>query len=72
MDGIQEGILAKMPLAEAVLTVWRFVADEDRLQSVFERHRGRCYEQSNGINISISHFLSSSCFNCCRGLRIGG
>lgn len=25
---------------------WRYVADEDRLQAVFDEHRGRCYEQS--------------------------
>jgi len=46
MDGVDESLLAKMPLAEAVLTLWRFVANEDRLQAVFDRHRGRCYEQS--------------------------
>jgi hypothetical protein len=46
MDGVDESVLAKMPLAEAVLVIWRLVADEDRLQAVFERHRGRCYQQS--------------------------
>jgi hypothetical protein len=35
-----------MPLAEAVLTVWRFVADEGCLQAIFDDYRGRCYEQS--------------------------
>jgi hypothetical protein len=46
MEGVDPKVLARMPLAEAVLVVWRVVADEERLQSVFERHRGRCYEQS--------------------------
>jgi hypothetical protein len=46
MDGVDPKVLARMPLAEAVLVVWRLVADEARLQSLFERHRGRCYEQS--------------------------
>lgn len=46
MEGVDLSVLAKMPLAEAVLTIWRLVADEERLQSVFERYRGRCYEQS--------------------------
>jgi hypothetical protein len=46
MDGVEESVLARMPLAEAVLTIWRCVADEDRLQAIFERHRGRCYERS--------------------------
>lgn len=36
--------LARMPLAEAVLSVWRFVFDEARLQGLWERRRGRCYE----------------------------
>lgn len=39
-------MLARMPLAEAVLTVWRFVCDEQRLEAVFRQHRGRSYEQS--------------------------
>lgn len=39
-----QALWAKMPLAEAVLQVFRFVGDETRLQSIFERERGRCYE----------------------------
>jgi len=46
MDSVDEVVLAKMPLAEAVLTVWRLIADGDRLQAIFDRYRGRCYEQS--------------------------
>ena len=53
MDGVDETVLAKIPLAEAVLTVWRFVADEDRLQAIFERHRGRCYEQSISFSTMV-------------------
>ncbi len=33
----------RMPLAEAVLLVWRHVADETFLEQVFEAHRGRGY-----------------------------
>lgn len=43
MDGLES--LQRMPLAEAVLTLWRHVADEAALQEVFERYRGRCYEK---------------------------
>lgn len=46
MEGVDPGVLAKMPLAEAVLTVWRYVASEERLQTLFDRHRGRSYERS--------------------------
>jgi DDE family transposase len=37
--------LARMPLAEAVLTLWRWVADETYLNQLFEKNRGRCYEK---------------------------
>jgi hypothetical protein len=46
MDGVDWKLLARMPLAEAVLLVWRWVADEQRLEAIFERYRGRCYQQS--------------------------
>jgi len=45
MDRPSPEILARMPLAEAVLLLWRWVADADHLQSLFERFRGRCYER---------------------------
>jgi Transposase DDE domain. len=35
---------AKMPLAEAVLQVFRYVGDDARLQALFDRERGRCYD----------------------------
>ncbi len=38
-------VLARMPLAEAVLTLWCWVADADYLNEVFEENRGRCYEK---------------------------
>ena len=38
-------VLTRLPLAEAVLWVWRWIADEAFLQAVFHRERGRCYEQ---------------------------
>ena len=33
-------ICAKLPLAEAALEVFRFVGDETRLQSIFDKYRG--------------------------------
>ena len=38
-------VLTRLPLAEAVLWLWRWVADEAVLQELFNRERGRCYEQ---------------------------
>jgi hypothetical protein len=37
--------LARMPLAEAALSVWRYVFDDNRLQEFWEQGRGRCYER---------------------------
>ena len=37
-------VWAKMPLAEAVLQVFRYVGDDTRLQAIFDRERGRCYD----------------------------
>lgn len=39
-----EALRAKMPLAEAVLQVLRFVGDDARLQAIFDKDRGRCYD----------------------------
>jgi hypothetical protein len=35
---------AKMPLAEAVVQVFRYVGDDTRLQAIFDKERGRCYD----------------------------
>jgi hypothetical protein len=43
MDAIDAKAWQRVPLAEAVLTLWRFVADDERLEEVFHEHRGRCY-----------------------------
>jgi hypothetical protein len=37
--------LARLPLAEAVLTVWRFVADADWIGRIYDENRGRSYEK---------------------------
>jgi hypothetical protein len=36
---------ARMPLAEATLSIWRFVFDEERLSALWELHRGRNYDK---------------------------
>lgn len=45
MDGFYKEVLARLPLAEAVMILWRRIADEEKLQAVFDKHRGRCYEK---------------------------
>lgn len=45
MDRPSREVLARMPLAEAVLLLWRWVTSEERLQQLWSQHRGRCYEK---------------------------
>src|SRR5262245_45319923 len=39
-----QSLWAKMPLAEAVLQIFRYVGNDTRLQGIFDKERGRCYD----------------------------
>ena len=43
MDAVDTSAWQRVPLAEAVLTLWRFAADQERLEDLFQRRRQRCY-----------------------------
>ena len=43
MEAIDTSAWRRVPLAEAVLTLWRFAADQERLEDLFQRLRQRCY-----------------------------
>jgi hypothetical protein len=45
MDRPSKAMLARMPLAEAVLWLWRWTTSEERMHSMWSQHRGRCYER---------------------------
>ena len=44
-SGFEGEVLRRLPLAEAVLSLWAFVMDPQFLAGVFERHRGRSFEE---------------------------
>lgn len=44
MDGFDREVCRRLPLGEAVLRMFDFVCREEFLEGVFERHRGRSYE----------------------------
>jgi len=44
MDGFSHEVLSRLPLADAVLSLFSFATDSEFLQQVFEEHRGRSYE----------------------------
>jgi DDE family transposase len=45
MDRPSKSVLERMPLAEGVLLLWRWVASPVRLQGIWDRFRGRCYKK---------------------------
>ena len=59
MDRPAPDVVARMPLAEAVLLLWRWLADEEHLQSVFERWRGRCYEKIISFTLMV-HLIADA------------
>jgi hypothetical protein len=38
-------VLSRLPLAEAVLALWQFVCDDQSLDDLYDRHRGRTYQK---------------------------
>ena len=38
-------VLSRLPLAEAVLTLWQWVCDDEHLDALYDRHRGGTYEK---------------------------
>jgi hypothetical protein len=53
MDCPSKDVLARMPLAEAVLWLWRWVTCEERLQSLWDRFRGRCYKRVLSFSVMV-------------------
>lgn len=52
-------ILSRLPLAEAVLSLWRWVADPLFLLSVFARHRGLGYEKEISFGVLV-HLIADA------------
>jgi hypothetical protein len=46
-------ILSRLPLADAVLSLWRWVAEPVFLLSVFTRHRGLGYEKEMSFGVLV-------------------
>jgi hypothetical protein len=38
-------VLSRLPLAEAVLSLWQFICDDPSLDDLYDRHRGRTYQK---------------------------
>lgn len=59
MDRPSKAMLARMPLAEAVLLLWRWVTSKERMQSLWDQHRGRCYEKVISFSVMV-HLIAQA------------
>ena len=44
MDDFSYQVLSRLPLADAVMSLWSYAIEDDFLQQIFDEHRGRSYE----------------------------
>ena len=54
MARLEGDVLARVPLAEAVLLVWSHLADEPFRRDLFQSQRGRCYQKVLAFPVLVS------------------
>ena len=59
MDRPSKAMLARMPLAEAVLLLCQWVTNEQRMQVLWDQHRGRCYKKIISFSL-IVHLIADA------------
>lgn len=59
MDGFDKEVLSRVPLAEAVLLVFRYVCEAEMLDQIFDEHRGRSYERELAFSLLVALVLES-------------
>lgn len=46
-------VLSRLPLAEAVLSLWQFVCDDEQLDSLYDTHRGATYQKKISFPLMV-------------------
>src|SRR5579862_2796316 len=59
MECPSKEVLARMPLAEGALLLWRWITCEKRLDALWEKHRGRCYEKAISFPVMV-HLIADA------------
>lgn len=59
MDSPNKDLLARMPLAESVMLLWKWVTSPERLEAIWEEHRGRCYEKQISFDVMV-HLIADA------------
>ena len=52
-------VLSRLPLAEAVLSLWQFVCDDESLDVLYDRHRGGTYEKKITFPLMVQLVLDA-------------
>jgi hypothetical protein len=59
MNGFEREVLARLPLAEAVLHLWGYVTNPDCLQAIFDSYRGPSYHKELSF-ATIVHLIADA------------
>jgi hypothetical protein len=59
MERPSKETLARMPLAEGVLWMWRWVTCDKRLDVLWDKYRGRCYEKAISFPVMV-HLIADA------------
>ncbi len=59
MDRPTAELLARMPLAESVMLLWKWVTSPERLKAIWDEHRGRCYERQISFEVMV-HLIADA------------
>lgn len=67
MDGFDQEVIGRLPLAESVTQLFRAIANEELLSEIWEAHRGRCYERE--LSFATMVHLIADALLCSRSGR---
>jgi len=54
MDRPSEDVLSRMPLAESVMLLWKWVTAPERMQAIWDKNRGKCYEKLISFDVMVN------------------
>src|SRR5438132_11560298 len=67
-DAFAKELLHRLPLAQATLLLWRWLADPLALEAIFQAHRGRCYHEELAF-ASLVHLIADALLEHRRSAR---
>ena len=59
MEGFSREAIRRLPLAESVMLLFRSITDGDLLASIWDEHRGRCYDRVISFPVMV-HLISGA------------